>query len=222
MLGIKKVASLLQRSRQTEVKIEQYLDRLTQSQLLFNILWENFFKHGPRSKQLITTLHDLSDNESEADNLRREIESQLFEKTLIPDLRTDVMTLLEYLDNILNLHEAIGYHMKIEQPNLKKEFEPALQHHLEQVSLAIDHMVLCVRSFFSDLERVHEYSHKTIFFESQADLACTDLKMEIFDSDLPLEEKVQIRYFVDRIDEIANKAEDTVDRITIYTLKRAI
>ncbi len=222
MLGIKKAVSLLQRSRQTEAKIEQYLDRLTQSQLLFNLLWENFFKYGARSEQLITALQDLSDNESEADNLRREIESLLFEKTLIPDLRTDVMTLLEYLDNILNLHEAIGIHMKIEQPNLKKQFEPAVQHHLKQVSLAIDHMVLCVRSFFSDLERVHEYSHKTMFYETQADIACTDLKTEIFDSDLPLEEKVQIRYFIDRIDELANKAEDTVDRIAVYTLKRAI
>jgi len=83
-------------------------------------------------------------------------------------------------------------------------------------------MVLCVRSFFSDLERVQEYNQKTIFFETQADLACTELKMEIFDSDMELQEKVQFRYFIDRTDELANKAEDAVDRIAIFTLKRAI
>jgi len=222
MLNIKKGLSLLQRSRPTEMKIEQYLDRLTQSQLLFNLLWDNFFNYGPRSKELIKTLNDLSSNESEADKLRREIEALLFEKTLIPDLRSDVMTLLEYLEDIFNLHEAIGFHLKIEQPKLDQQFKPALDNHLKQVSLTIDHMVLCVRSFFSDLERVQEYNQKTIFFETQADLACTELKMEIFDSDMELQEKVQFRYFIDRTDELANKAEDAVDRIAIYTLKRAI
>ncbi len=204
------------------MKIEHYLDRLTQSQLLFNLLWENFFNYGPRSEELINTLHDLSDNESEADNLRREIESLMFEKTLIPDLRSDVMTLLEYLEDIFNLHEAIGFHLKIEQPKLGQQFQPAHEKHMKQVTLAIDHMVLCVRSFFSDLQRVQEYNQKTLFYETQADLACTDLKMEIFDSDMELQEKVQIRYFIDRTDMLANKAEDAVDRIAIYTLKRAI
>ena len=46
--------------------------------------------------------------------------------------------------------------------------------------------------------------------------------MKIFDSDLSLDQKLQARYFIDRIDEIANLAEDTVDKIFIYTLKRSI
>ncbi len=222
MFGLKKRISLLSNSEQTESKIQLYLDKLTKSQLIFNLLWANFYKYGPRSKQAISTLHDLSVNESEADNLKREIETMLYQKTLIPDLRSDVMTLLEHLDKIINLHEEMGIHIKIEQPIFKQDFEPALQMFLEQVTAAVDAMVLCVRSFFSDLERVREYSEKTIFFESEADKACTALKMMIFDSDMKLVEKVQTRYFIDRIDELANLAEDTVDKIVVYTLKRAI
>lgn len=222
MLKAKKAVSLLQKSHVTESKIDQYLDRITQSQLLFNLLWENFFNYGPRSEQSVAALQDLHLNETEANNLRREIESLLFEKTLIPDSRSDVMTLLEHMRHVLNLHEAIGFHLRIEQPNLTKEFQPAMQKLLDQVNSALDHMVLCARSFFNDLERVREYSQKTIFHEAQADTACTELKMEIFDSEMRLDEKVQIRYFIDRIDDLANRAEDIVDRISIYTLKRAI
>jgi len=222
MINFKKTLSLLRRSRRTEAKIEQYLDKVTISQLLFNKLWDDFFEHGPRNELTLRTLEKLNNNESEADGLRRTIEALLFEKTLIPDLRADVMTLLEYLEDILDLHEAIGFHIKIEQPKLTKEYRPLLNILLEKVTLSIDHMILCVRSFFNDLERVHEYNQKTIFYESEADEACTNLKMQIFDSDMPLEEKVQIRYFIDKIDQLANRAEDTVDRIAIYTLKRAI
>lgn len=222
MLKIRKRFSLLQQSQQTEAKIDHYLGHLTKSQLLFLQLWDEFFQYGARSKQTFMTIHSLKDNESEADNLRREIESLLFEKTLIPDARSDVMTLLEFLDRIINLHEGIAIHVKIEQPVIRKEFKPEMDELLKQVGLAIDHMVLCVRSFFADLERVKEYSTKTMHYESQADIACTALKMKIFDSDMLLQQKVQTRYFIDRIDELANLAEDTVDRITIYTIKRAL
>ena len=222
MFSIKKSLSLLQHSKQTEVKIDQYLDRITKSQLMFYQVWDEFFKYGARSKQISDTIQNLQANESEADNLRREIEALLYEKTLIPDLRSDVMTLIEYLDKIINLHEAIAIHVQIEQPIIRMDFQPEMQALLKEVGLALDNMILCARSFFSDLERVKEYSIKTIYHESQADIACTVLKMKIFDSDMLLEQKVQTRYFIDRIDLIANLAEDNVDRISIYTIKRAL
>ena len=222
MISFKKSSSLLQSSLQTESKFECYLDKVTESQMIFNQLWSDFFRNGARGETTLSTLKQLSENESKADSLRREIEILLFEKTLIPDLRADVMTLIEHLDKIMNLHEAIGFHIKIEQPTFRPEFQPQIEEFLKQVTAAIDHMVLCMRSFISDLQRVREYSQKTIHFETQADLACTALKMTIFDSDMPLDQKVQTRYFVDRIDELANLAEDTVDKIVVYTLKRAI
>lgn len=214
--------SLLQYSKQTEVKIDQYLNCLTKSQLMFSQLWEEFFDHGARSESTSRTINHLKANESIADNLRREIEALLYEKTLIPDLRADVMTLLEFLDTIINLHESIAKHIKIEQPKIGKEYQPEMTELLKHISSAIDNMVLCVRSFFSDFERVKEYCTKTIYHESEADKACTILKMKLFDSEMPLPEKIQARYFIDRIDDIANLAEDTVDRISIYTIKRAI
>jgi len=161
MFKIKKCLSLLQQSKQTEAKINLYLGHLTKSQLLFFQLWEEFFKYGARSKYTFITIQNLKANESEADILRRERETLLYEKTLIPDLRSDVMTLIELLDKIINLHEAIAIHVKIEQPLIREEFKPEMDDFLKQVGLAIDHMVLCVRSFFSDLERVQEYNTKT-------------------------------------------------------------
>ena len=61
-----------------------------------------------------------------------------------------------------------------------------------------------------------------MFYETEADKVAAKLKMDIFNSDLPLANKVHIRYFVDSIDIIADKAEDIVDQLAIYVIKRDI
>ena len=61
-----------------------------------------------------------------------------------------------------------------------------------------------------------------MFFESEADKISTKLQRGIFASDLPLERKIHLRYFVERIDDVANKAEDVADTLQIYTIKRKI
>jgi uncharacterized protein (UPF0335 family) len=46
------------------------------------------------------------------------------------------------------------------------------------------------------------------------------LKRAVFASDLELAHKTQLRYFVERVDELANEAEDIADYLAIYTIKR--
>ena len=57
---------------------------------------------------------------------------------------------------------------------------------------------------------------------SSADKISTKLKRAVFASDLDLAHKTQLRYFVERIDELANEAEDIADYLAIYTIKRKI
>ena len=48
----------------------------------------------------------------------------------------------------------------------------------------------------------------------------TNLKKQIFSSKMELALKLHLREFVDRIDSIADHAEDVADRLTIYAIKR--
>lgn len=223
MSGLIQKLQLLSGSRTTQEKISVYLDKLTQAQLMFVLMWQIYVEKGGRHQDFEDQLDRLSRLESQADELRRDIKSLLYERTLIPDLRGDVMTLIEELDKVIGLQEAIGFHLQIEQPIMLPEFTDELNALLARVSEAIDYMVLCVRGFLSDMERVSEYAQKVIVLETEADRACTRLKLSIFDSpDLPLERKVQLRYFIDRVDELANMAEDIVDHVSISTLKRLV
>jgi uncharacterized protein Yka (UPF0111/DUF47 family) len=61
-----------------------------------------------------------------------------------------------------------------------------------------------------------------MFYETEADKISTKLKTMAFSSDLPKVEKIHLRYFIERVDELANEAEDIADALAIYTIKRSI
>ena len=82
--------------------------------------------------------------------------------------------------------------------------------------------MLAARAFFRDIEAVRDHNAKVRFHEQQADLINTRLQRAVFGSTLALEQKTQLRYFSERIDELSNQAEDIGDALVIYAIKRRI
>ncbi len=78
------------------------------------------------------------------------------------------------------------------------------------------------RAFFTNIEAVRDHNVKVMFFETEADKISTRLKTKIFNSDLPLDRKIHLRYFSERIEDATNRAEDVAENLAIYTLKRSM
>ncbi|WP_394130801.1 DUF47 domain-containing protein [Shewanella maritima] len=221
MFGFSRLTSLLSKSSSTETKVNLFFEQVTLSHHQFSLLWKHYLEKGPDSDEFSQALGKLQSIEHQADLLKREIEQTLYRKTLIPDFRSDVASLIEQTDRLINRQETVGLHLQIEQPEIPDELKQDIYDQIATVGDTIDHTLLCAKSFFTDLQRVQEYHQKVIAFESDADTACTKVKTQLFSLDIPLTQKVQLRYFFDRIDRVANLAEDISDRIAIYTLKRA-
>ncbi|GLS82072.1 DUF47 domain-containing protein [Paraferrimonas haliotis] len=221
MLSFSKINNLLSKSHSTERLLFSFFDQVTLSQHKFFQLWQIYLQSGADSERFADTLEHLRRIEKKADKLRRQIEMDLYKKTLIPDMRSDVASLVESIDRVINKQETIGNHLLIEKPVIPEEAHEQLLSFVQVVGDTVDHTLLCTRSFFSDFQRVHEYHLKVMEFESDCDDACQRVKTTIFNTDLPLTNKVQLRYFCDRIEQVANLAEDISDRVSIFTLKRA-
>ena len=58
--------------------------------------------------------------------------------------------------------------------------------------------------------------------EKESDIKFSALARKIFDSELSLDKKMHLRYFVEKIDRICDQAEDIADEIQIYAIKRSI
>lgn len=204
-----------------ENQIDEFLDRIMEAGLIFLLAIKIYLKDGA-CEEFEESLRQVSKIESRADELRKNIETQLYEQTLIPDLRGDVMSLLEEMDELINVVQANFYRFSIETPEIPEEYHRDFINLTEMVVMCVESAVMAARAFFRNIEAVRDHILKVNVLETEADKICTKLKREAFASDLPKVDKIHLRYFVERIDLLANVAEDIADHLAIYTIKRTL
>jgi len=220
MRRIKKLR-LFGRTKDLESQIDKFLDKLSESTVMFRLGVRTYLKEGANG-EFEEKLKAVNALESEADGLRRNIENELYTHTLIPDARGDVLGLIENLDHIMGLYEGVLWAIAIEKPDIPEEHTAGYRKLTNMVVQAADAMVLAARSFFRSPHAVGDYNHKVMIYEKEADKISTQLKMDIFGSKLDLAHKAQLRNFVEQIDNVADWAEDVADRLAIYAIKRTV
>jgi predicted phosphate transport protein (TIGR00153 family) len=209
-------------TKSLESKIDEFLDLLSESNVLFRSGVTYFLDNGGSDNEAFQQkLQQVDALESRADGLRRGIELALYEQSLIPDSRGDMLSLLEDLDYLINVFEENLIAHSIENPAFPRELHKELKQLLEQSALAVESLVMATRAFLRDANAVRDHIHKVMLYEHEADQLSLALKTRIFKSSLSLEQKAHLRYFVDKIEQVSNEAEDAADWLAIYTIKRA-
>ena len=212
---------LFRRTRSLEREIDEFLDKLSESALVFKQAVHTYLEHGC-SPEFDEMLHHVNKLESTADHLRRTIEAQLYSQTLIPESRGDVLGLLENLDHIINLFEGALWAFSIETPDIPETYHQGYRDLANMGVETVESVVLASRAFFRNIEAVSDHNHKVLFYEKEADKISSKLKREIFNSDMELAHKAHLRNFVEHIDNAADWAEDVADRLSIYVIKRTV
>ena len=220
MFGLKS-NSLFGETKKLEREIDEFVDILSEVGLVFKGIIPTYLENGSTGKfdEMVEKVRDM---ESKADKITKEVERTLYEETLIPDARSDVLRLLEHLDEVIGMYQGNCYHFSIQKPNFPKEFHGDLIDLTETVVNCVEALCLTVRSFFRDIKSVRDNAHKVTFYEKESDIKFSSLARKIFDSDLSLDQKMHLRYFVEKIDRICDQAEDIADEIQIYAIKRSI
>ncbi len=160
--------------------------------------------------------------ESESDDLRRDIELTLYGKQLLPESRGDLLGLLEAYDKILGSAEVALYemryqHMSVPDP-FKAGFERLVGLNLQAFFLVRKTVDALLNNPRVTLGCVKEVDAK----ESQSDRQERKLIEEIFTTDMPKADQLQLRWLIGLIATISDLAEHTADRIGIIAIKRRI
>ncbi len=214
--------SMLRGTRKVQNDIDVFFDTVSDATDVFGRLLRIYLQESDTNENFDRSLKQLTELELRADELRRGIESYLYEKTLIPDLRGDVLAMIEDVDSLISTQQALSFALKIEQPVIPEQFHQGFLNLERTTERCVSHLLSGARAFFRNIDEVRDHTHKVIFTETEADQICTELKTAIFASDLEKIEKIHLRYFIERIDLVANKAEDIADALTIYSLKRMV
>ncbi|CAN0301043.1 unnamed protein product, partial [Chrysoparadoxa australica] len=119
-------------------------------------------------------------------------------------------------------YHANCFRFAIERPDIPNEYHRDFKDLAKASTSCVDSLIMASRAFFTHIEAVRDHDVKVVFYETEADRISTKLKTAIFDSDLPLDQKMHLRYFSERVEEASNRAEDVADNLAIYTLKRSI
>ncbi len=216
-----KEASLLGTSKAVEAQIEEFLDKVISAGQVFSKAFQVYLSEGALENfnKLVDQIQNI---EREADDLRRAIETELYTRTLIPDLRSDVLRLVENVDKLTNMYKANLFRLSIQAPEIPDAFKPKYSELVLLAITCVEAVIDTTRSFFTDHQSVREGAQRVADLETQADELSTPLQRLIFESDLDLAHKVQLRYFVEHLDALANQSEDIADQLAISAIKRRI
>ena len=214
------MALILKTTRFIETQIDAFLDILSDSATTFELAMEDYLNN--RIEQFETRLAQIRENEHRADDLRVSIERFLYERTLIPENRGDVLAILENTDEVIDNIKDSLVQFSIEMPKIPECSNDLWMQTTKASSNAVEQLSVAVRSFFRDLAAVNNYIHKVYFFEREADHIGERLRREIFNLDIELSQKSQLRFFAIHIEKISDYAQVVCDRLSIYAIKRQL
>ncbi len=213
--------SILKRKVGVEKQMDDFLDQVSESGLLFKQGAEAYLKGNNEAFE--KKLEQITDTEHKGDALRRSLEEQLYTKTLIPESRGDVLELLENMDSLLDRFKGALWQFDIERPEINPEYHEDFKELIHYVVESVESIVRSCRAFFKEIATVADHMHKVIYWETESDKISTRVLRAIFrNEELTLCHRAQLRDFVRNIDNIADRAEDVADRLSIFVIKRSL
>ena len=207
------------KERQVRESVEEYLQTTEQCLQTFVKAFEEFFTAGltERFRQFVDKTHEL---EHAADERRREIETRMYDKALIPESRGDILEMLEAIDLVPNRAESILYQIWTQGMSVPSEYVEDFQR-LIQANVE-SHWVLCtaMRDLFRSARDVAVGAQRVSDKEQQADQIERRLIKAVFDSAMDKTDKILLKELILHIGSISDRAENASDRLRIVAVKR--
>ena len=213
--------SLFSQTKSLEHKIDLFHDKIIDTTMTFKKAIRIYLSEK-RSEEYKKLNKQIKQLEHDADILRRDIENKLYSQNLIPDLRADVLQLVENLDKTINKFDEVVYRFYIERPDIPTEYHMRMSELCDQVADCAENMAIASRAFFKNVSAVRDYAQKVYFLEHETDLTSGHMKEAIFDSDMPLANKMHLSSIINDVAKIGDTAEDCIDELLIFTIKRDI
>lgn len=212
---------LFKRTKEVENKISEFLSNIVHSGFLFALGFEIYLSKGVTS-EFNSVCEQVSSHEAKNDELRRTVEIGLYKQMILPDVRSDILRLLEGCDRVINAYEENMLSLSTEQVVIPEKYRDGIHELLKPTADCADALIEAARCFFSG-ETLTELAVSVADYEHEIDLKVFELKRQIFaDKKLELAHKLQLRDMIDRIESISDRAEDVTDRLQVMSVKHSL
>ena len=212
---------MFKKNRRLFHKIEDYLATAEETLRDFKNDLKYVFENG-RDAHFEKMTNEIHVKESRADDIRQEIELDLYEKALLPESREDLFLMLERLDMLPNQAEDILRTIWIQQLDI-----PAFlhQHTLELAGVAVDCFHTVAEGVLDVLgkgTKTRDIVRKIDTAESVGDQLEQKLVAEVFRSDMPDGQKILLRDIIREIGSLCDLSDDVSLLLSIFNVKRRV
>ena len=201
-------------------KIKGYLDQVDTCRNRFRTCIENLLLE-PADEENQAILEEVHRAESKADDLRRDIELQLYQRALIPESRGDVLGLLETMDAIPGMLQSLCYQFLLEKIIVPEQFRERYLHLVDVNLKSYDLVRQAMLGLFYKKE-VRELTDLVDAAESESDRVERALIRDIFSSKLDKADKILLKEIIINTGDISDQAEKVKDRLILAIVKRKI
>lgn len=214
--------SIFNKSKELEKDINEYLDNVEEALLIFERDINRYFEgHFDLFED---SLKDILEVENKADKLLKDIKYKLYTYMLIPEARGDVLSLLETMDNEVDLCKKVLVQFSIEKPQIRDFVLAEFKDLTKQSLSSAKEVVKGLRTYFEEISMVNDYVNKVHFYEHEADKIEERIKRKVFQTDEidEFSKRVHLRHFSERIAYFSDLAEEISEKLSVAAIKRSI
>lgn len=160
--------------------------------------------------------------ETRADEVRKEAQLILYKGAYLPIFREDLLDLLELVDNIADDAERGIDFLHIEYPEIPSFWHEEFKITIEKSHQAFNFFKESFEMFHKGSSNMLSYTHRVREAEKEIDKLQDELMRKIFQSQLGLAHKLQLRDLVLTIGFISDSSENASDKVSLMAIKGKI
>ena len=201
------------------IKIDDFFDIVEEGLLIFKEGISSYLNGDMET--FASHLHRIDELESRADKLQKSIENDMIIHTILPQYRSEVATLLEGIDDLIDTCKEVMKQFDVEIPNIPGELHRDFISLTAVVTNSCEELIPAARSFFKQPQIVRNQLNRVYFYEREGDNLSNKIKRHIFHhmKDLTLAEKSHLRYFTHHVERISDSAESVADLLSSMAMR---
>ncbi|MEA2012090.1 MAG: DUF47 family protein [Verrucomicrobiota bacterium] len=212
---------VFKKNRKIQEKISNYLKMVEETLLIFSESMESYLEDG-FSDHFSTLREKTSKSESISDDLKCEIENELYEKSLLPESRRDILVIIDKVDMIANTAESILRTLHTQNILIPKQFHAKIR---ELILLSVETCKMTIQQVSSVLQNEGEFkeaARRIDANESIGDRLEEDMIFIIFREDHTNVDQILYRDAIIRMGNLLDICEVVADILTIFSIKRNV
>lgn len=201
------------------IKIDEFFDDIDLGLIVFKEGIKSYLERDMTAFQRHLQKVDLLENN--ADRLQREIENEMITHSILPQHRSEVSSLIDELDEIIDALKSSLNEINIELPDIPSSLNKNFISLTETSINSAEELIPAARAFFRTPYTVREKLLKVYYFESETDKLSLSTKKIIFQdmNDMDLAHKAHLRYIIHHIENISDLAQKAADLLSGMAIK---